>query len=455
MIELQSYKGPNKPSRTNEQFQVAHAFDDMLDQCQWISSNDLKQLQNAALTNIVLHALNTVPFYQNRLSCLINESGQIDLANWNKVQFLTREDIQNNFDTLKSTKCPPTHGEIRKARSSGSTAQPVEILTTSLADVASLAGDSRGMEWAGLDFDVDLAQIIPMASVDAPYPGKSFDLSWAPFWKRGGAKGKLHRLDHVTDHHLQLEWLNKIGRCYLNTMPTNLAELMRLVEENPGLRPDLAGILSVGERITAEVRERAEAVLGTKIYNTYSSEEFGNMAWQCPASQNLHVSDELFLLEIVDIETKQPCKHGEIGHLVITSFNNQAMPLIRYKLGDVGRLEQSCKCGRNLTAISDIVGRSRQIFHMPDGTTRMPGLQSSLFVELLKARKWQVAQVGRNLIEIRFVSDSKDHAANHDEFVRQANLRFKQELKYTFKQVEEIPPQPSGKFFEYVCELSL
>ena len=54
-----------------------------------------------------------------------------------------------------------------------------------------------------------------------------------------------------------------------------------------------------------------------------------------PDGTNLHVADELVLLEVMDDQTGKPCEAGETGSVVITSFFNQAMPLIRYKLGDL------------------------------------------------------------------------------------------------------------------------
>ena len=82
----------------------------------------------------------------------------------------------------------------------------------------------------------------------------------------------------------------------------------------------------------------SEKTLGCEIHDSYSNEEFGSIAWQCSEGTNLHVADELFLLEVIDEETGEPCEPGETGSVVITSFYNYAMPLIRYKLGDLATL---------------------------------------------------------------------------------------------------------------------
>ncbi len=440
-------------SNSPEQYAAAKTFQGMLDQCQWLEPAELKRLQNEALSNIILHAWNTVPFYRDRIASLIDWDGSIRLANWSKVPFLTRRDIQDNFDTLKSNACPEAHGQIIEAKSSGSTAEPVKVLTTQFASVASAVASKRGMAWAHIDYSLNQAQIIPMSDGVAPYPGVKIDASWAPFWIEDTASGDWHQLDHTTSHKQQLDWLSHRGRCYLNTMPSNVRELAGLASENPDMKPEVAGMLTLGEIVSNELRDLVRETLDCEIHDSYSTEEFGSIGWQCPDGTNLHVADELFLLEVIDEESGEPCEPGETGSVVITSFYNYAMPLIRYKLGDLATSGPPCPCGRGLTSLTNIAGRRRQLFRFPGGETIMPGLATRIFVEYLHARKWQAAQIGDEVIEIRFVSDAPEDQQDREAFATAANKRFQRELKYVFKQMGVIPPQPSGKFFEYVCEL--
>jgi len=425
----------------------------MLSSCQWLPREDIKRLQDAALADIVLHAWRSVPFYRDRLAPLMRGDGTVDLTAWAQVPCLTRRDLQDNFDDLKSTSCPASHGAVRLAKSSGSTAEPVGVLTTNFCDVGSSVANARGMDWAKVDYSLNQAQIKPVGESAAPYPGKQIDASWAPYWLDGAASGNWHLLDHTTAHNLQLEWLAKRGRCYLNTMPSNAAEIARRVALEPALKPDLAGIMTLGEIVTDDLRTHVREHLGCEVWDSYSTEEFGCLAWQCPQGTNLHIADELVLLEVIDDMTGKPCGPGETGSVIITSFFNQAMPQIRYKLGDLATVGPPCACGRGLTSLASIVGRRRQLFRFPNGDTVMPGLATKLFDEFLHARKWQAAQISGQTIEIRFVSDVPEDQQDRAAFVDAANRRFQQKLTYVFRQVDAIATQPSGKFFEYVCEL--
>lgn len=425
----------------------------MLSSCQWLSGTEIRRLQDAALADIVLHAWRSTPFYRERLQSLIRDDGAVDLGGWLKVPCLTRRAAQDNFEALRSTACPSAHGAVREAKSSGSTAEPVSVLTTRFCDVGSVVANARGMGWAKVDFSLNQAQIVPVGEGAAPYPGKRIDASWAPYWLDGVSSGNWHRLDHTTAHNQQLEWLTQRGRCYLNTMPSNAGEIARLAALDPAMKPDLAGVLTLGEVVTRELRETVRRVLGCEIRDSYSTEELGCLAWQCPDGTNLHVADELVLLEVINDDTGLPCKAGETGSVVVTSFFNQAMPLIRYRLGDLATVGPPCACGRGLTSLTAITGRRRQLFRFPNGETIMPGLTTRFFTDFLKARKWQVAQTGGETIEVRFVSDATEDQQDRSAFAAAANRRFQQELSYIFRQVDAIAPQPSGKFFEYVCEL--
>ena len=440
--------------KSQEQYAVAKTFHGMLEQCQWLSPTELKRVQDDALTSIIQHAWNTVPFYRDRIASLIDWDGNIRLENWSQVPFLTRRDIQGNFEALKSTACPPAHGAIIDSKSSGSTAEPIKTLTTQFASIASAVATARGMDWANIDYSMNQAQVVPEGGEPTPYPGEKIESSWTPYWLELADSGDWYKLDHTTSHNKQLKWLAQRGRTYLNTMPSNVRELAELAKVTPAYQPDLAGILSLGEKVSDELRVLVHDTFGCEIYDSFSCEEFGCIACQCSENTNLHVADELFLLEVIDVETGKTCDPGETGSVVITSFYNHAMPLIRYKLGDLATVGPPCDCGRGLTTIREIVGRQRQVFRFPNGESIMPGMSTTMFANFLHARKWQVAQIADETIEIRFVSASTEDDQDRDAFANAANTRFKRELKYIFTQLDEIPPQPSGKFFEYICELS-
>jgi phenylacetate-CoA ligase len=116
-----------------------------------------------------------------------------------------------------------------------------------------------------------------------------------------------------------------------------------------------------GEPWTAKLRDEIERALGLKAINFYGLSEMcgPGVAAECLAARaGLHVQEDHFLVEVVDPDGGRPVEPGSEGELVFTTLTKQAMPLIRYRTGDLGRLvAEPCVCGRSTVRIADLRGR--------------------------------------------------------------------------------------------------
>jgi phenylacetate-CoA ligase len=132
-----------------------------------------------------------------------------------------------------------------------------------------------------------------------------------------------------------------------------------------GLRPGDGLALSAGifgaEPWTDELRGRIEELLGLRALDIYGlSEVIGpGVAAEClVAADGLHVNEDHFLVEAVDPETGAALPDGTPGELVFTTLTKQALPLLRYRTGDVAALRRDdCACGRTLVKMSKVTGR--------------------------------------------------------------------------------------------------
>ncbi|MEW6077511.1 MAG: phenylacetate--CoA ligase [Thermodesulfobacteriota bacterium] len=117
---------------------------------------------------------------------------------------------------------------------------------------------------------------------------------------------------------------------------------------------------------TRETLESALRITATDIYGL--KEVFGpGLAWECPAKNGLHLFEDHFIPEIIDPQTLQPLPPGSEGELVITTLTKEAYPLIRFRTGDLTRLDfQPCACGRTHCRLA-------RIFKRCDGTIVMRG----------------------------------------------------------------------------------
>ena len=72
------------------------------------------------------------------------------------------------------------------------------------------------------------------------------------------------------------------------------------------------------------------------------------VAFECPEQNGLHIWEDYYIVEIVDPQTLEPVPDGEVGELVLTTINREAMPLLRYRTRDLTRiLPGECPCGRH------------------------------------------------------------------------------------------------------------
>jgi phenylacetate-CoA ligase len=159
----------------------------------------------------------------------------------------------------------------------------------------------------------------------------------------------------------QLEMMIDFGVTALHCTPSYALYLAETAREM-----DLVDKLSLkvgcfgAEPWSSNTRKQLENSLNIKAYDSYGlSELMGpGVAFECQEQNGLHLWNDHFLVEVLDEEGEQVAE-GEKGELVLTSLTKEALPLIRYRTGDITRLlENECCCGRTTTRISRLLGRA-------------------------------------------------------------------------------------------------
>lgn len=159
----------------------------------------------------------------------------------------------------------------------------------------------------------------------------------------------------------QLEMMIDFGVTALHCTPSYALYLAETAREMD-LVDDLS--LKVGcfgaEPWSSNTRKQLENSLNIKAYDSYGlSELMGpGVAFECQEQDGLHLWNDHFFVEVLDGEGEQVAE-GEKGELVLTSLTKEALPIIRYRTGDITRLlESECSCGRTTTRISRLLGRA-------------------------------------------------------------------------------------------------
>lgn len=127
--------------------------------------------------------------------------------------------------------------------------------------------------------------------------------------------------------------------------------------------PDLKVGIFGAESLTKSMTKRISSELDIEAFNIYGMTEtggVGTLGCDCSDHSGIHVWEDQYYLEIVDPVTKKPLPDGEVGELLVTSLTREAIPVIRYKTGDLTRIltREKCACGRTHLKIDNISGRT-------------------------------------------------------------------------------------------------
>lgn len=178
---------------------------------------------------------------------------------------------------------------------------------------------------------------------------------------------------------LQWDTIQRIHPDTIIVVPSFILKIIKYAEDNhiDYRNSSVKKAVCIGENIREQ--DFSLNMLGKKIkekwdielYSTYASTEMSTTFTECTAQQGGHLHPDLIICELVD-EQGNNVAEGEYGELVVTTLGVEAIPLLRYKTGDICRFHyEPCSCGRNTPRISPIVGRKNQMIKYK-GTTLYP-----------------------------------------------------------------------------------
>jgi phenylacetate-CoA ligase len=214
------------------------------------------------------------------------------------------------------------------------------------------------------------------------------------------------------------------------------------------------GIVATSMMLLDHERNVIEQALHTKVTNRYGCEEVGLIAVECEQHKGMHINSPHIILECLDAND-QPAQYGEPGKLVITDLNNYGMPLIRYRVEDVGVLSQGlCRCGRTTPLLERLEGRVADFLKKLDGgqvagvslvertLTKIPGIE-----------QMQLVQERLDEIMINRVKGSDYNEQTDRLLIEEFSMVFGKETRLVINDVKSIPQEKSGKYRFSICKI--
>ncbi len=419
---------------------------------QWLNNEQLNVAMEKKLKVILSHSYNHIPYYRKILfeKKLIKESGEVDLDRFFEIPLLSREALHAQLENLTSEDV-----QARKwfyNTSGGSTGIPVKFIQdknyVNWREAVKLLYDS----WSGCNLGD--RKVILWGSERDLFVGKETFRIRAIQWMRNST---------VLNAFLMTpEKMRNYASIINNRQPTQIrayAESMYeiacfLQGENIKIHSPRSIMTSAGT-LYPYMRETIENVFRAPVFNRYGSREMGDIACECEYHNGLHISPMTHFVEILDKNSK-PTEPGELGEIIVTCLTNFSMPLIRYRIGDMGSWNSEvCPCGRRWPLLKEVSGRVTDTFIRRDGSIISPEYLIHLIGVVLNKgwiKKYQIIQEDYEHILVRIVllnqmTDPYTSYSNElKEMTKKIQLVMGKECDVGYKFPNTISPTSSGKY---------
>jgi phenylacetate-CoA ligase len=124
--------------------------------------------------------------------------------------------------------------------------------------------------------------------------------------------------------------------------------------------------------------------------------------------------------------------------------------LIRYEIMDFAEVGAACPCGRGLPVLKRIVGRSRNLIRLPDGSRHWPSFPTELWAGVAPIRQIQIVQRDTSRIEVCLVADRPLADGERAELARRLNERLGHPFEFDVNEVERIERSAGGKYEDFI-----
>jgi phenylacetate-CoA ligase len=426
----------------------------VLDKTQWLSRAELEQLQCYNLRKLLAYAYNYVPYYhrvfKERNLFPSDIKAVEDLV---KLPVLTKADIRMHKQDLVSTLY--TDRDLVPFRSGGSSGDQVRFFVTNDQLSWEIAAEFRAYGWAGYS----------LGDYCFMFWASPIDLSKSKGFQKGLTK-KLERVFIANTYIMSDKVLANFASLLLSKRPeivrgyASSVYLMAkyLVDHRiESVRP--RAVITTAETLFPSMRQMIEEAFGCEVFDFYGSREIGGMASECEHHSGYHISVENVAIEF--IQDEEQVAAGEKGVMFLTSLRNYGMPLIRYKVGDVGEpRDDVCECGRGLPLVSSLSGRMSDFMAvydqalgrvMPVGPIYPLIIYGLMHVPLKGVR---VFQNELNRLEVKAVKDSGYTKKHSDYLIAFFKDALGENIQIDIDFLDSIPPLPSGKRSVFVSKIN-
>lgn len=395
-----------------------------------LSSEALEDLQEKRSREIFTYATQHVPYYRN-----LQLSGNAKLKD---LPILTKEILRAEANQLVSDEFDSESLDIH--RSSGSSGVQSFTKMTKAHTFYLRALQTHWWSWGGYEPGKTLLQA--GMTIERGFTKKIKDI--------------LFRVHYMNAFHLTAAAISKAISAvrtqqpkFIAGYPSALNEIAEQVIKN-NEQTSFEALISYGDKLFDHHANNFEkAFLSPTIINTYGCAEGLLMA--CTADlPYYYIMSPHVVLEIVD-DQGNTVPDGTMGHVLVSCLTNKAMPLLRYRLGDLGIMlpKASYPMQRrfNYPLLQKLVGRETDVIKTPHGNTLIVHSFTGIFEYVDAIKQFKIIQQSEKLIEVQYITDNNEPLSDSvmESLVRQLDDLTDGTMQFEFRLVDAIAPSPSGK----------
>ena len=419
-----------------------------LEKSQFLSREELEELQFRKLKNLLTLAQQHCPWHANNISSSgidLNSDLPLTLSDLQLLPTMDKADAQNNQQQMTWLGVP---GGAYKYNTGGSSGQPLIFFYGRWRQASDAAGRIRARSWFGVEV------------------GDPEVYLW-------GAPVELNKTDNIKSIRDRL--LNQLVLNAFEMSQKNMARYSRAIEafnpkciygyassiallaayiQNSGKKlkiPKLRVVCTTGEPLYPEQRTLIQEVFGVPAANEFGSRDIGFTAHESPDGQMLLMSESI-IMEVLDTNGQAVAP----GEAVLTGLCSDAQPFIRYRTGDIVKLSDKQSIdGKGLHVIDEVSGRSTDFVVKSDGTI----MHALAIIYILRAidglAEFKFIQHSLDFVEVVYVPNSKWDNKARIQIEQELKKRLGDAIQIQMSPVEKIPAEASGKYRYVISHVPL
>jgi len=395
----------------------------------------LLELQTSALVRLVQHALRTTRFYPELFRSLdLADDAIRSIDDLRRLPLLEKHTLLERSEDLRASGV-----SARLYYTSGTSGTTLAVPIDDASRQKNYAFFARALAWAGVEH-----------GRSATFAGRTLissrDLTPSTLWRWNPAlRNRLYSSYHISPANARgySQALENWAPDYVDSYPSAISALASLFREQSLPAPRLRAVITSSETLLEEQRALIESVFGAPCFDQYGCTEQAVYISQCERG-TYHVHPEYGIVEILDSDGN-PVKPGEAGELVCTSFTNSALPLIRYRIGDVAVMDDAgCGCGRAFPVVRQLLGRVDDLIVTGDG--RRIGRLDPVFKGRRAIREAQIIQHDPKRLTVKLVPTAAYTQRDGEGVIRELHARVGAEMAIDLEIVSSIERTAAGKF---------